>query len=314
MTDPITYGASPLKKRDGERDKNQLLATKRAVQPSEQTLRVLLDSTHDLALLVDVHGTVLASNKSLASVFGKTPETLKGDNIYSLLPPGVRELRKSKAEEVMRSKRPVRYTEERSGHCFDCNLFPIMNEDGQVTSFTIFVKDITEQRQNEKALHTVREELEQRVKERTRELEEKAQNLEEVNTALKVLLKRLDEDKKVVEEKILFNLRQLIEPVLEKLKNGRLTERQKNLLDTLESNLTEITSPFARRFSNSFMKLTPTEIQVANFIRQGKTTKEIAEMLNLSPKTIEFHRDNIRTKIGIKNKKINLRTHLMSIQ
>ena len=189
-----------------------------------------------------------------------------------------------------------------------------MNEDGQVTSFTIFVKDITEQRQNEKALHTVREELEQRVKERTRELEEKAQNLEEVNTALKVLLKRLDEDKKVVEEKILFNLRQLIEPVLEKLKNGRLTERQKNLLDTLESNLTEITSPFARRFSNSFMKLTPTEIQVANFIRQGKTTKEIAEMLNLSPKTIEFHRDNIRTKIGIKNKKINLRTHLMSIQ
>jgi DNA-binding NarL/FixJ family response regulator len=62
------------------------------------------------------------------------------------------------------------------------------------------------------------------------------------------------------------------------------------------------------------MKLTPTEIQVANFIRQGKTTKEIAEMLNLSPKTIEFHRDNIRTKMGIKNKKINLRTHLMSIQ
>ncbi|MGD8991374.1 MAG: LuxR C-terminal-related transcriptional regulator [Desulfobacterales bacterium] len=189
-----------------------------------------------------------------------------------------------------------------------------MNEDGHVTSFTIFVKDITEQRQNEKALHTIREELEQRVKERTRELEEKAQNLEEVNTALKVLLKRLDEDKKAIEEKILFNLRQLVEPVLQKLKNGRQTEKQKNLLDTLESNLKEITSSFACRMSNSFLKLTPTEIQVANFIRQGKTTKEIAEMLNLSPKTIEFHRDNIRAKIGIKNKKINLRTHLMSIR
>ena len=295
------------------RNISERLAAAEALQSNEQTLRVMLDSTHDLAVLVDIHGTVLASNKNLAEVFGKTPEELKGSNIYSIMPPEVLELRRIKAEEVMRSKKPVRYTEERSGHCFDCNLFPIMNEDGQVSSFTVFVKDITEQRQNEKALHTVREELEQRVKERTRELEEKAQNLEEVNTALKVLLKRLDEDKKAIEEKILFNLRQLIEPVLQKLKNGRQTERQKSLLDTLESNLKEITSSFACRMSNSFLKLTPTEIQVANFIRQGKTTKEIAEMLNLSPKTIEFHRDNIRTKIGIKNKKINLRTHLMSI-
>jgi PAS domain S-box-containing protein len=310
----MTYGARPLQPGDKEKKDDLLLAASSALQASEQTLRVLLDSTHDLALLVDTEGIVLASNKNLAGAFGKTPEELRGTNIYTILPPEVIELRKSKAAEVMRTRQPVRYMEERSGHCFDCNLYPIMDKGGNVTSFTVFVKDITEQRQSEKALHTVREELEQRVKERTGELEEKAQNLEEVNTALKVLLKRLDEDKKAVEEKILFNLRQLIEPVLEKLKNGRLSERQKNLLDTLESNLKEITSPFARRMSNSFLKLTPTEIQVANFIRQGKTTKEIAEMLNLSQKTIEFHRDNIRTKLGIKNKKINLRTHLLSIQ
>ena len=160
----------------------------------------------------------------------------------------------------------------------------------------------------------MREELEHRVRERTTELEEKAEKLEEVNTALKVLLKRLDEDKKAVEEKVLFNMRQLIEPNLAKLKNGRLTERQKNLLEILESNLKEIVSPFANRLSNSFMRLTPTEIRIANFIRQGKTSKEIADMLNLSAKTIEFHRDNIRTKIGIKNKKINLRTYLLSLQ
>jgi DNA-binding CsgD family transcriptional regulator len=61
------------------------------------------------------------------------------------------------------------------------------------------------------------------------------------------------------------------------------------------------------------MKLTPTEIRVANFIRQGRTTKEISNLMNLSAKTVEFHRDNIRTKIGIKTKKINLRTHLLSL-
>ena len=214
----------------------------------------------------------------------------------------------------MKTKKPLRYTEENHGRYFDCHLFPILDEAGKVKSFTVFVRDITERQQNHKALQNIRQELEQRVRERTGELEEKAEKLEEVNTALKVLLKRLDEDKKAVEEKVLFNMRQLVEPNLAKLKSGRLTERQKNLLDILESNLKEIVSPFARRLSNSFLKLTPTEIQVANFIRQGKTTKEIAGMLNLSAKTVEFHRDNIRTKMGIKNKKINLRTHLLSIQ
>ncbi len=85
-------------------------------------------------------------------------------------------------------------------------------------------------------------------------------------------------------------------------------------MDIVESNLKDIVSPFARGISTEFLKLTPTEIQVANLIREGKTTKEIANLMTLSAKTIEFHRDNIRRKIGIKNKKINLRTHLLSIQ
>jgi len=118
----------------------------------------------------------------------------------------------------------------------------------------------------------------------------------------------------VLEGKILINMKQLIEPYLIKLKKSRLNQRQKNLLDILESNLNDIVSPFAQKFSNSFIKLTPTEIHVANLIRQGKSTKEVADLLNLSRKTIEFHRDNIRSKIGIKNKKINLRTYLLSSQ
>jgi PAS domain S-box-containing protein len=314
MPDKMTYGARPPKIKDEEKDKNQLLAVKAAQQSNEQTLRVLLDSTHDLALLVATDGTVLTVNNKAAQRYGKNPAELIGANIYSLMPPEALDLRKRKAEEVIKTKQPVRYTEENAGRYFDCNLFPILDEAGDVKSFTVFVRDITERQQNHKALHDVRQELEHRVEERTKELEEKALNLEEVNTALKVLLKRLDEDKKAIEEKVLFNVRQLVEPILEKLKNGRLTERQKNLLDTLISNLNEVISPFACRLSNSFMKLTPTEIQVANFIRQGKTTKEIAVMLNLSAKTIEFHRDNIRTKMGIKNKKINLRTQLLSLQ
>ncbi len=65
---------------------------------------------------------------------------------------------------------------------------------------------------------------------------------------------------------------------------------------------------------NTYLNLTPTEIQTANLIKQGKTSKEIAELVNLSTRTVEFHRDNIRKKMGVKNKKVTLRTHFLSIQ
>jgi DNA-binding CsgD family transcriptional regulator len=92
-----------------------------------------------------------------------------------------------------------------------------------------------------------------------------------------------------------------------------LPEKEKAFVNIVESNLKDIMSPFARSLSSKYLGLTPSEIQVANLIKQGKTTKDIAELMNLSPRTIEFHRDNIRNKLDIKNKKVNLRTHLLSL-
>jgi DNA-binding CsgD family transcriptional regulator len=101
---------------------------------------------------------------------------------------------------------------------------------------------------------------------------------------------------------------------LKKLKKTRLDDIQKTYLGIIESNLDDIISPFVRGSSINLLDFTPTELQVANLVKQGKITKEIASILNLSPKTIEFHRDNIRKKMGIKNRKINLRTHLLSLE
>jgi len=53
---------------------------------------------------------------------------------------------------------------------------------------------------------------------------------------------------------------------------------------------------------------------MVNFIKQGKTTKEISELLNIAPSTVDFHRDNIRSKLKIKNKRINLQTYLKSLE
>jgi DNA-binding CsgD family transcriptional regulator len=93
-----------------------------------------------------------------------------------------------------------------------------------------------------------------------------------------------------------------------------LDERQQAYASILETNLNDIVSPFCQSLSSKYLSLTPAEIQVANLVKQGRTAKEIAELLNLSASTVEFHKANIRKKIGIKNTKANLRSHLLSLQ
>ena len=154
---------------------------------------------------------------------------------------------------------------------------------------------------------------EESLKEREQELEEQKQSLEETNVALKVLLKQREMDKLELEQKFLINVKNMIFPYLDKLKNTRINPRAKTYLEIIDHHLNDIISPLLQRLSAASIFLTPQEIQVAALIKDGKTSKEIAEILNVSDTTIHFHRKNLRTKFGLKNQKTNLRTHLMSL-
>lgn len=154
----------------------------------------------------------------------------------------------------------------------------------------------------------------QKLKERGAELEIKSRDLEEINTALRVLLRKRDEDKTELEENFLLNIKQLVKPYIEKLRNSGMDEKQQLYLNILDANIDDIVFPMARKLSSKFINLSASEIQVANLVMDGKRTKEIAMLLNLSDKTVEVHRKNIRTKLGLKNKRISLRTHLLSLR
>jgi DNA-binding CsgD family transcriptional regulator/PAS domain-containing protein len=163
--------------------------------------------------------------------------------------------------------------------------------------------DITEQMRSNEAMAA-----------KGRELETRTDNLSEVNTALKVLLKKRDEDRKALEEKVLYNVKSLIHPYLRKMKHGGLDAKQRAYLDILESNLNEIVSPLSRKLSYDYLGFTPTEIKVATMVKQGKKAREIACLLNISTRTVEGYRYSIRDRLGIKGKKLNLRTYLLSIK
>jgi len=160
---------------------------------------------------------------------------------------------------------------------------------------------------------TERKRSEQTLLKREAELGAKTRELEEVNTALKVLLKRREEDRKETEETISSNIRDLVLPHLSKLKKHMPGAREKSQINTIESILKGIISPFLQKLSSRMLNLTPKEIQVANLIRDGKTTKEIAEHLDVSKSAIDTHRHHIRKKLGLKNKRVNLTTYLHSL-
>jgi DNA-binding CsgD family transcriptional regulator len=163
--------------------------------------------------------------------------------------------------------------------------------------------DVTNRIQAEKAL-----------KNRELELEWQKKNLEEANTALKVLLKHRERDRRELEDRILKNVKELGSTYLMKLKETNLTPNQKQYLEIIESFLNDIISPFLHRLTLEYTNLTPKEIQVASLIKEGKTTKEIAHFFNGSTSVIDFHRKNIRAKLGLKNKKANLQSYLLSLR
>ena len=137
--------------------------------------------------------------------------------------------------------------------------------------------------------------------------------IDEAEIAFKYLLRLRETDKIQMQKDMVLNVKMLVEPYLEKLINTGLSSNQQKLIEIIKTNLHDIISSFNRRLSLEFINLSPMEIQIANMIKIGNTTKEIADLMHLSEKTIATHRNNIRCKLGIKNKKIPLRTYLATL-
>ncbi|MGD9950405.1 MAG: PAS domain S-box protein [Desulfobulbus sp.] len=183
------------------------------------------------------------------------------------------------------------------------SIHPFCKVDGEFTKLVGGFRDISKLIQIQEQLQNVNNELERRVALRTTELNES-------NVALTVLLKKREEDRKILADQVVSNTSHLVAPLLDRLRNTNLTDEQRTLVEILATNINELTSPFASKLSSKLNRLTPAEIQVANLVKQGKRTKEIAEIMHLSPGTISIHRKNIRRKLELTHQKTNLQTML----
>lgn len=175
----------------------------------------------------------------------------------------------------------------------------VRDDSGRRTMIVGAVRDITEWKTTIAALN-----------EKEKALKDKNERLEELNTALRVLIEQRDKDRKILEENLSENLSGLVLPYLDRMRKTRLNALQAEYLDVLESNLRQAVKSYHPKISEKLMRLSPTETMITGYVKQGYRSKEIAEILKISQRTVEFHRDNIRKKLGIKSRKANLRTFL----
>jgi DNA-binding CsgD family transcriptional regulator len=154
---------------------------------------------------------------------------------------------------------------------------------------------------------------EEALRESQEKLNDQKQGLEEANVALKVLLKQREEDKRDLEKRFLTNVKGLVLPYVEKLKSATLKAKDKTLVEIIDAHLQDIITPLMQNLTNANILLTPQEMQVATLVKDGKTSKEIADILIVSEATVNFHRKNLRNKFGLTNKQTNLRAYLMSL-
>jgi len=276
----------------------------------EARFRALAESSADAILINDQQGTITFWNRAAAAILGYEAHEALGQKTSMLMPAHLKKPHAKmlqaflKTGDTLRGQKLFETTIIKKGGREIPVEMTISNwKTGGRHFFSFIIRDITERKQAEAMLYA-----------REQELERQAHSLEETNMALKALLRNRDSAQTEQNEKVLANVKELIMPYLRKLEQSQLSSKQLALVGIIESCLQQIVSPFSHNLRSKYYDLTRMEIQIASMVRAGRTTSEIAQLLNSTERAVEFHRHNLRAKLGLKNNKANLRSFLLTLQ
>jgi len=282
---------------------------------SSEEARTVLDSLSAHIAIVDENGIVLDTNRAWRNFAVKSgmpaEHTSIGDNYLEIchaatgedgenahsVAAGIRDVIAGKVDEFLLDY-PCHSTD--GPHWYYVRAIRMSGE-GPLR-VVVSHEEITALKLTEEALR----------KSETRLTEQKVE-LEETNIALKVLLKQREGDKSDLEQKVITNVKETVLPFVEKLKRVSLKAKDRRVVEIIDSHLQDIISPMIQKLANVNIILTPQEIQVASLVKDGKSSKEIADILNVAETTVHFHRKNLRKKFGLSNSQTNLRSYLLSI-
>ncbi len=281
--------------------KQQDRQLRRVKQQIEETaiLDSMLQSAGDMAItIMDSEHTILIHNRAAAKLYGSSEESLIGKNTADLL---------ETTDNLNQFEEAVNLANVEGRHEFimkqqtgetkrylATTIFCINDVENRKIGFGLISQDITDQ------------------KKAVLELEQKKKEAEDANIALKVMLDQHTRTKESVEEQISIKLQDLVNPYLDLLRQSAVNEKQTETIRIIAAHIDSITHQFSPKARKIMLKLSPREAMVADLVRQGKTSKDISDILHISLRTVETYRNNLRKKLGINKQKISLRTFLIT--
>jgi DNA-binding NarL/FixJ family response regulator len=257
----------------------------------------VLDSISDFVFLLNVKGLVMEANRSARQYFMKDPT---GFPIWELLGLAARSMTEVLSYCPRNTPREISLDGVQYFHCIFVPLNEVcLSPDG----YLAILRDVS-------AHVKQRELLEAAVAERTAALVEEKAKLQDMNVTLRVVMQSVDEDREAFEQSVARIVHSTLLPTLDTVRRERSESIRNSYLDILEDQLLKLNTRGEQDRRALLLKLTPTEMKICQFIRAGASTKDIAESLNLSRVTIQTHRRNIRCKMELQNRKMNLYTFL----
>jgi PAS domain S-box-containing protein len=270
----------------------------RARREAEESYCVLLKSFPQAAIVSDTQERIAFANQAAARLVGaENAEALHGCSLLQFLPGATAVIPEEGSGTPERGK-IVRI----DGGMVDVeSAHRSIQFRGAICTLRL-VRDITP---------TVR--AEQALLEKDREIALHHAKLEKLKDALTTLLEHRDQEGQRQLAGVRATIEHLVLAYLAQLKATPLETGQLALIEVMEANLRDITSSFTHELESWRTKLTPTELQIADLLRQGKRTKEIAGLLKVSRNAVTFHRNNIRAKLGLTRRPINLVSYLRTM-
>jgi len=295
---------SPVKNEEGvitnyiavKEDVTEHKRIEEALRLNQEQMQSILDNATAVVYLKDLQGKYIFINSQYQDLFHITKEGIVGKTDYDIFPKEMADAFRANDQKVIKARAPLEMEEvalhDDGPHTYISIKFPLFDSNGTLYGVCGISTDITE-----------------RVKSKE-ELQKQKESLEQKNIALGEVLGQIEIEKRQMEDNIIANAENLLLPTIQKL---GLAKESRQYAQMLQKNLEELTSSFGSRLTDKKNRLTSKEIEICNMIKNGLASKEIARLLNTSLLTVEKHRNNIRSKLGVVNKGPSLFTVLQEL-
>jgi len=283
---------SPVKNEEGvitnyiavKEDVTEHKRIEEALRLNQEQMQSILDNATAVVYLKDLQGKYIFINSQYQDLFHITKEGIVGKTDYDIFPKEMADAFRANDQKVIKARAPLEMEEvalhDDGPHTYISIKFPLFDSNGTLYGVCGISTDITE-----------------RVKSKE-ELQKQKESLEQKNIALGEVLGQIEIEKRQMEDNIIANAENLLLPTIQKL---GLAKESRQYAQMLQKNLEELTSSFGSRLTDKKNRLTSKEIEICNMIKNGLASKEIARLLNTSLLTVEKHRNNIRSKLGVVN-------------